>query len=212
MAGRGFNHPMTRPASPPAGLRQPQRPARQAPHAAAATTIAAAVTAAQAPGPGCPGPLDGLQRAGPRARMRQIGASLARRVHGHPRSSPRPAPDAPRLSLMFLPSLSAVVLAGWGAWAMAQVTAPGTAVDPASPQAPASVIAPPRPTPGDGQPQVLRDRLVLQAFEQADRNRDGQLSREESAVLPGLPERFEKVDADRNGTLSREEFRAAGGP
>lgn len=84
--------------------------------------------------------------------------------------------------------------------------------DPASPQAPASVIAPPRPTPGDGQSRALHRRLVMQAFEEADRDRNGQLSREEAASLPGLPERFEQVDSNRDGQISRQELQAAGGP
>lgn len=98
--------------------------------------------------------------------------------------------------------------AGWQTAAQAQTALS----DPASPQAPPSVIAPPRPTPGDGQSKALRERLVMQAFEQADRNHDGLLSPEEAASLPGLPERFGKVDSNRDGLISREEFKAAGGP
>lgn len=105
--------------------------------------------------------------------------------------------------------MAVLALAAWGALALAQT--PGLP-EAASPQAPPSVIAPPRPMPGDGQAPLLRDRLVRLAFEQADRDRNGQLSQEEAASLPGLPERFDKVDANRDGRISLEEFRAAGGP
>lgn len=105
--------------------------------------------------------------------------------------------------------MAVLALAAWGALALAQT--PGVP-EPASPQAPPSVIAPPKPTPGDGQGPMLRDRLVRQAFEQADRDRNGQLSQEEAASLPGLPERFDKVDANRDGRITLDEFRAAGGP
>lgn len=101
-----------------------------------------------------------------------------------------------------------LVLATWGALAVAQVSPP----DAASPQAPPSVVAPPRPAPGQGQGPVLRERLLRQAFEEADRNRDGLLSKEEAAAMPGLPERFGRVDANHDGRISREELRDAGGP
>lgn len=105
--------------------------------------------------------------------------------------------------------LGLMALATWSALSLAQ-TEPQT--DPASPHAPPSVVAPPRPSPGAGQSPLLRERLVRQAFEQADRNGDGQLSREEAASIPGLPERFGKMDTNRDGQISREEFRASGGP
>lgn len=100
-------------------------------------------------------------------------------------------------------------LAAWSACAVAQPPGPS---DAASPGAPASVIAPPKPSPGDAQGGALRERLARQAFEQADRNGDGQLSREEAAALPGLRERFDRIDTNRDGLLSREEFSAGSGP
>lgn len=43
-------------------------------------------------------------------------------------------------------------------------------------------------------------------FQQADQNGDGQLSRSEAAMVPGLEAAFDKLDADRNGSLSAGEF------
>ena len=129
--------------------------------------------------------------------------SAARRSLGRPAS-----PLGVMLALAGV-HMTVLTLATWGALALAQTPPVPEA---AQPQAPPSVIAPPRPSPGDGQGHLLRDRLVRQAFEQADRDHDGQLSQEEAASLPGLPQRFDKVDANRDGRISLEEFRAAGGP
>lgn len=105
--------------------------------------------------------------------------------------------------------LGTAALAASAALATAQT---GPPPDPASPDAPPSVIAPPRPMPGEGQPQLLRDRLARQAFALADRDGDGQLSQEEAAAIPGLPERFGRADANGDGQISEEEFRAADEP
>lgn len=43
-------------------------------------------------------------------------------------------------------------------------------------------------------------------FRQADRNGDGQISREEAAAVQGLSEVFDQLDSDRSGGLSPEEF------
>jgi hypothetical protein len=86
-----------------------------------------------------------------------------------------------------------------------------TPPDPGTPRA-APGVAPPRPTPGESQSRALRERLLQLAFQEADRDHNKQLSREEAASLPGLAERFEQVDSDRNGQLSGEEFRAADRP
>jgi hypothetical protein len=86
-----------------------------------------------------------------------------------------------------------------------------TPPDPGNPRA-APGVAPPRPAPGESQSRALRERLLQLAFQEADRDHNKQLSREEAASLPGLAERFEQVDSDRNGQLSGEEFRAADRP
>ena len=44
-------------------------------------------------------------------------------------------------------------------------------------------------------------------FSQADRNRDGQLSRQEAEPYPWLQRRFQEVDRNGDGVVSREELR-----
>ena len=119
----------------------------------------------------------------------------------------RPGPPSAEAMILRLAVVHAGLLglATWGALAH-------SAPDAASPQAPPSVVAPPRPTPGQGQGAQLRERLQRQAFDEADRNHDGRLSKQEAAAMPGLPERFDRVDANRDGLISREDLRAAGGP
>ncbi len=43
-------------------------------------------------------------------------------------------------------------------------------------------------------------------FEQADRNKDGQLDKSEAGVVPGLSANFERADRNRDGKLDRAEF------
>lgn len=105
--------------------------------------------------------------------------------------------------------MAIVATSAWGALAMAQSALPS---DPASPIAPPSVIAPPRPAPGDDQTGLLRERLLMQRFDQADVNGDGRLSQEEAASQHGLAQRYHQVDRDKDGLISRDEWKAGGGP
>ena len=59
--------------------------------------------------------------------------------------------------------------------------------------------APPTPPSRDG-------RAVSTLFQQADRNGDGQIGRDEAASVPGLEAAFDRLDTDRSGGLSPEEF------
>jgi hypothetical protein len=43
-------------------------------------------------------------------------------------------------------------------------------------------------------------------FEQADRNKDGQVDKSEAGVVPGLSANFERADRNRDGKLDRTEF------
>lgn len=54
-----------------------------------------------------------------------------------------------------------------------------------------------------------RAAAVESAFTRADANKDGRLSKEESAKMPGLTAKFGELDADKDGALSLEEFAAA---
>jgi hypothetical protein len=44
------------------------------------------------------------------------------------------------------------------------------------------------------------------AFERADKNTDGKLSKEEAAAMPAIAEKFDTLDKDKDGALSKEEF------
>lgn len=49
------------------------------------------------------------------------------------------------------------------------------------------------------------------AFNRADRNRDGRLSRAEAEHFPVLAQRFELIDGNHDSFLSRDEFERAAG-
>jgi hypothetical protein len=49
------------------------------------------------------------------------------------------------------------------------------------------------------------------AFNRADTNRDGRLSREEAEHFPMLSQRFEAIDLNRDSFISRDEFNEAAG-
>jgi Ca2+-binding EF-hand superfamily protein len=46
----------------------------------------------------------------------------------------------------------------------------------------------------------------MEAFERADKNGDGKLSKEESENLPAIAQRFEQIDADKDGFISKKEY------
>lgn len=50
---------------------------------------------------------------------------------------------------------------------------------------------------------------VQAAFDRADTNRDGKLSKKEAEALPAVSSNFAQIDTDKNGSLSREEFSKA---
>lgn len=52
----------------------------------------------------------------------------------------------------------------------------------------------------------LQPITASEAFARSDRDRNGELSREEAQNLPSVAEQFDAWDRDGNGTLSLEEF------
>ncbi|CAB5680374.1 EF hand [Delftia tsuruhatensis] len=50
---------------------------------------------------------------------------------------------------------------------------------------------------------------VQAAFDRADTNKDGKLSKKEAEALPAVSSNFAQIDTDKNGSLSREEFSKA---
>ncbi|HJT61101.1 MAG TPA: hypothetical protein VJ797_05425 [Burkholderiales bacterium] len=54
-------------------------------------------------------------------------------------------------------------------------------------------------------PQAAQ-QLDHPGFEQADRNKDGQVDKSEAGVVPGLSANFERADRNRDGKLDRAEF------
>lgn len=95
-----------------------------------------------------------------------------------------------------------------GASAMAQLQAPSQALQTSQAQqtpqppmqsGPATGVqaAPPAAADGDS---------VQAAFDRADTNKDGKLTKKEAEALPAVSNAFAKIDTDKNGSLSREEF------
>jgi Ca2+-binding EF-hand superfamily protein len=57
--------------------------------------------------------------------------------------------------------------------------------------------------------QAADTARMMEAFDRADANRDGRLSKTESEHLPAVAQRFEQIDADRDGSISKKEFEDA---
>ena len=55
------------------------------------------------------------------------------------------------------------------------------------------------------------NRVLDAAFNRADTNGDGRLSREEARIFPALSQRFDQIDTHHNDFMSREEFYKAAG-
>jgi EF hand len=50
---------------------------------------------------------------------------------------------------------------------------------------------------------------MTEAFDRADKNRDGSLTKDEADSLPAVAQRFEQIDSDKNGAISKKEFEEA---
>ena len=59
---------------------------------------------------------------------------------------------------------------------------------------------------GDIPSNSVTARDVDAAFDRADTNKDGKLSRTEAENLPAVAQRFEQIDTDRDTFVSREEL------
>ncbi len=108
----------------------------------------------------------------------------------------------------------ALLLSCGAAWllpslAAAQISAlPGTPPAPsATPPAPVTVQPLPA-TPGVPPPPAARwtTAQIREAFDLADSNSNGELTRAESQQLRILPRSFEDMDQNKNGVLERSEY------
>jgi len=70
-----------------------------------------------------------------------------------------------------------------------------------------TAAAPTTTAQADAQTAARQDAATVKAaFERADANHDGKLSREEAAALPAVAEKFAQLDKDKDGFLSADEF------
>jgi hypothetical protein len=99
-----------------------------------------------------------------------------------------------------------LVILGWFVAAAAIAQTPSTPALPApaavQPGAPVAMAAQPVPA-----SRWTADQ-IRQAFDLADSNSDGQLSRAEAQRLSILPHSFEDLDLNKDGVLSRSEYEA----
>jgi hypothetical protein len=99
-----------------------------------------------------------------------------------------------------------LALVSWSAAAAAIAQTPSTP----APAAPAAV-QPGAPVTAAAQPVPAARwtaEQIRQAFDLADTNSDGQLSRAEAQRLSILPHSFEDLDQNKDGVLSRSEYEA----
>ena len=100
-------------------------------------------------------------------------------------------------------------LLAWVGWF---ATAAATAQTPSTPAPPAPAAVQPGATVAVAAQPVPAARWtaeqIRQAFELADTNSDGQLSRAEAQRLSILPHSFEDLDQNKDGVLSRSEYEA----
>jgi EF hand len=73
----------------------------------------------------------------------------------------------------------------------------------------AQMQAPQGPAMNAPRSQAADTARMMEAFDRADANRDGRLTKQESEHLPAVAQRFEQIDADRDGAISKKEFEEA---
>jgi hypothetical protein len=86
---------------------------------------------------------------------------------------------------------------------LAQTTAPPPASAASLPVVPVAPATQPLP------PDRWNAEQIRQAFDLADSNSDGQLSRQEAQRLAIMPRSFEDMDQNKDGVVSRAEFEAS---
>ena len=72
----------------------------------------------------------------------------------------------------------------------------------------ASVAAIAQSQPAASEPSARARLAVEAAFNRADNNNDGKLSRDEAGHLPAVALKFDDLDTNKDGFLSMEEFSA----
>lgn len=105
--------------------------------------------------------------------------------------------------------LMAALAMGAAAAARAQ-NSPPSPTSPASPSSPSAQLAPSATAATIPPNRVTRNDLEA-AFNRADTNRDGKLSRQEAEHFPAVAQRFELIDTDHDTFISRSEFSSAAG-
>jgi hypothetical protein len=85
------------------------------------------------------------------------------------------------------------------------------APQPADPHSQTAPGTQPNPEPSAGRPAQSgvygRDRTGPVTFEEADKNKDGTVDREEAKSIPGF--KFSRADKDKSESVSRQEFQTA---
>ncbi|MDW5441328.1 EF-hand domain-containing protein [Polaromonas sp. SM01] len=66
-------------------------------------------------------------------------------------------------------------------------------------------------TSGTIPPNTITNRELDAAFNRADTNHDGRLTRQEAERFPALEQRFEQIDSNHDSFISRDEFIKAAG-
>lgn len=100
------------------------------------------------------------------------------------------------LFLLFLGVTFAAVMAGLPLVTTSQAQAPKKEAEAAAPV----------PQPAQGSTAPARPSTEQPSFEQADRNKDGQVDKSEAGVVPGLSANFERADRNKDGKLDQTEF------
>ena len=105
---------------------------------------------------------------------------------------------------------SVVLMAALAMGAAAAARAQNSPPSPASPSSPTAQMSPSATATAIPPNRVTRNDLEA-AFNRADTNRDGKLSRQEAEHFPAVAQRFELIDTDHDTFISRSEFSSAAG-